>query len=218
MTPRLIVVPDVAAAAAERFLALQPRTLVLAGGSTPRSLYERLATCDFAWPQTEVFFGDERCVPPDHPASNFRMAAETLLSRVQAKVHRMRGEDCDAVGYEQELSEVFGPGIPEFDLVLLGLGEDGHTASLFPGDAALQVRDGRVVRVERPDYARLTLTLPVLSRARAAFFLVSGCAKREQVRRLLRGGDIPAARVRRGRWLSSPMKRQRQQEVPDDGI
>lgn len=195
MTRRLIVVPDVAAAAAERFLALRPRTLALAGGSTPRSLYERLAACDFAWRETEVFFSDERCVPPGHPASNFGMAAGALLSKVPVRVHRMRGEDCDAAGYEQELSEVFGPGIPKFDLVLLGLGEDGHTASLFPGDAALMVRDRRVVRVERPDYARLTLTLPVLSRARTALFLVSGRTKRDQVRRLLRGGNIPAARV-----------------------
>lgn len=195
MKRQLLVVPDVAAAAAERFLALRPRTIALAGGATPRRLYERLATCDFPWSETEVFFGDERCVPPDHPASNFGMAAEALLSKVPARVHRMRGEDCDPAGYEQELSAVFGPGTPEFDLVLLGLGEDGHTASLFPGDPALRVTDRRVVRVERPDHPRLTLTLPVLSAARVALFLVSGSAKQESTGRLLRGDDIPAAKV-----------------------
>ena len=98
MKRQLLVVPDVAVAAAERFLALRPRTIALAGGSTPRRLYERLASCDFLWRQTEVFFGDERCVPPDHPASNFGMAAETLLAKVPARVHRMRGEDCDPAG------------------------------------------------------------------------------------------------------------------------
>lgn len=195
MKRQLLVVPDVAAAATERFLALRPRTVALAGGSTPRRLYERLATCDFPWAETDVFFGDERCVPPDHPASNFGMAAEALLSRVPARVHRMRGEDCDPACYEDELSAVFGPGTPEFDVVLLGLGEDGHIASLFPGDPALRVTDRRVVRVERPDYPRLTLTLPVLSAARVALFLVSGSAKQESTGRLLRGNDLPAARV-----------------------
>lgn len=195
MTRQLIVVPDIAEAAAELFVALKPRTLALAGGSTPQRLYERLATCDIAWSDTDVFFGDERCVPPHHPASNFAMASESLLSKVPARVHRMRGEDCDAAGYEWELTEVFGPGVPKFDLVLLGLGEDGHTASLFPGDAALGVTDRRVIRVERPDYPRLTLTLPVLSAASVALFLVSGKAKREVTGRLLRGENIPAARV-----------------------
>lgn len=195
MKRQLVVVPDGAAAAAERFLALRPRTIALAGGATPRRLYERLATCEFPWSETDVFFGDERCVPPHHPASNFGMASETLLAKVRAKVHRMRGEDCDPAGYEQELSAVFGQGIPEFDLVLLGPGEDGHTASLFPGDPALRVTDRRVVRVERPDHLRLTLTLPVLSAARVALFLVSGSEKREAIGRLLRGEDIPAANV-----------------------
>jgi 6-phosphogluconolactonase len=193
--PEFVVVPDIALAAAERFLALGPRTLALAGGSTPRRLYERLAACDFPWSETEVFFGDERCVPPDHPDSNYRMAHEALLSRVEARVHRMPGETCDAAAYEAEITRLFGPGLPEFDLVLLGLGVDGHTASLFPGDPALDVTDHRVVRVRRPDHPRLTLTLPVLSAAKVAMFLVSGESKREPLRRLLAGADIPAARV-----------------------
>jgi 6-phosphogluconolactonase len=191
----IVVATDVAAAAAERFLSLRPRTVALAGGSTPRRLYERLAQSDYAWAETEVFFGDERCVPPDHPASNYRMAREALLSKVPARVHRMRGEECDATAYEEELSEVFGAGLPEFDLMLLGLGEDGHTASLFPGDPALDASAERVVRVQRPDYARLTLTLPVLSAARVALFLVSGASKRQALRRLLAHDDIPAAHV-----------------------
>jgi len=194
--PEFVVARDVAVAAGKRFLALRPRFVALAGGSTPRRLYERLAACDFPWSETEVFFGDERCVPPDHPDSNYRMAHEALLSRVQARVHRMPGETCDASAYEEDLARVFGPGLPEFDLVLLGLGVDGHTASLFPGDPALDVTDRHVVRVQRPDHPRLTLTLPVLSAAKVVMFLVSGESKRESLRRLLAGADIPAARVR----------------------
>ena len=196
MRPELVIAPDIAVAAAERFLALRPRTVALAGGSTPRRLYQRLAGCAFPWPETEVFFGDERCVPPDHPDSNYGMASEALLSKVPARVHRMRGESCDAAAYEEELRQVFGRGVPQFDLVLLGLGEDGHTASLFPGDPALEEEERRVVRVQRPDRARLTLTLPVLSAAKVALFLVAGASKREALRRLLGGEEIPAARVR----------------------
>ena len=196
MKPELVVAQDIAVAAAERFLALRPRTVALAGGSTPRRLYERLATCAFPWSATEIFFGDERCVPPDHPGSNYRMADEALLSKVPANVHRMPAETCAAEAYEEELRQVFGAGPPEFDLVLLGLGEDGHTASLFPGDPALEEKERWVIRVERPDHARLTLTLPVLSAAKVALFLVLGAAKREALQRLRDGDDIPAARVR----------------------
>ncbi len=195
MSAELVVAEDIAGTAAGRFLALRPRTVALAGGSTPRRLYQRLAASAFPWPDTEVFFGDERCVPPDHPDSNFRMASESLLSKVSARVHRMPGETCDAGAYESELTRVFGAAVPEFDLVLLGLGEDGHTASLFPGDPALEEKERRVVRVQRPDHPRLTLTLPVLAAAKVALFLVSGEAKREPLRRLLNGEDIPAARV-----------------------
>jgi 6-phosphogluconolactonase len=201
VAPELIVTDDIAGSAAQRFIALRPRTVALAGGSTPRPLYERLATCSFPWTETELFFSDERCVPPDHDASNYRMAREALLSKVPATVHRMLGETCDAGAYEEDLSKVFGPGLPQFDLVLLGLGEDGHTASLFPGDPALDVTDRWVVRVERPDYARLTLTLPVLSAAKAVVFLVSGASKRAAMQQLLAGADIPAARVRASEQL-----------------
>ena len=191
----LLVTPDIAESAVDLFLRERPRTLALAGGRTPRALYVRLAAQEYAWDAVDVFFGDERCLSPDHPDSNFRMANEALLSRVPARVHRMRGESCDAAGYEEELRATFGAGLPAFDLVFLGMGADGHTASLFPGDPALQETRRMVVRVERPDHPRLTLTLPVLSAAKLAVFLVAGEDKREALRQLLAGGDLPAARV-----------------------
>jgi len=191
----LSVVADVATAAEALFLELGPRTVALSGGSTPKVLYQRLASANYPWEETDVFFGDERCVPPDDPDSNFRMASEALLSKVPARVHRMHGEDCDAGGYAADLEATFGPGIPQFDLVFLGLGPDGHTASLFPGDPALEERVKTVLRVDRPDHSRLTLTLPVLSAAKVAVFLVVGGAKRAMLAQLLADGDIPAARV-----------------------
>ena len=195
----MVVTEDVAAAAAEHVIALRPRTIALAGGRTPRALYERLAGADLPWPSMALWFGDERCVPPDHPDSNERMAREALLDHVPAEVHRMPGEDCDAAAYERELRDAFGASgsdVPRFDLVLLGLGADGHTASLFPGDPALNERERLVARVERPDHTRLTLTLPVLSAAAEALFLVTGAEKRDALRELLAGASIPAARVR----------------------
>lgn len=199
MKRELRVVDDLVTAAVAAFLEAEPRTIALAGGSTPRALYEKLATVEYAWRDVDVFFGDERCVPPDHPDSNFRMAEESLLSSLGSqgpKVHPMPGESCDAEGYERELRDRFAQGVPELDLVLLGLGEDGHTASLFPGDPALDEADRLVARVERPDHPRLTLTLPVLSAARLVLFLVAGEPKRDALRRLTAGADIPAARVR----------------------
>jgi 6-phosphogluconolactonase len=194
MPPELTVVDDVAAAATDLFMQVAPRTVALSGGTTPRRWYERLAPLDYPWTQLQVFFGDERCVPPDHPDSNFRMAHESLLSKVPARVYRMPGESCDALAYERELREVLGPD-PALDLVVLGLGEDGHTASLFPGDPALGEAERLVIRVERSDHPRLTLSLRVLSAAAVAVFLVEGAHKREALRRLLEGDDIPAARV-----------------------
>lgn len=191
----LVVAGDLAAAAVGVFTAVAPRTVALAGGSTPRAFYEALAEVGHEWEGTEVFFGDERCVPPDHPESNFRMAHEALLSKVPVRAHRMPGETCDPAAYERALAEVLGPGIPSLDLVVLGLGEDGHTASLFPGDPALEERERLVARVKRPDHPRLTLTLPVLSAAGLALFLVAGEGKRAALRGLLAGEDLPAARV-----------------------
>ena len=200
MKRQLIVADDVVTAAAEHVVARQPRTVALAGGSTPRALYEHLADCDLPWPEMEVFFTDERCVPPGDQDSNFRMANEALLSKVPVSVHRMPGELCDAGSYETEMRDVFGA-TPAFDLVLLGLGADGHTASLFPGDTALEEDQRWVVAVRRPDHQRLTLTLPVLSAARLALFIVTGPMKREALRRLLAGEDSPAARVHAGAVL-----------------
>ncbi|MFQ5879336.1 MAG: 6-phosphogluconolactonase, partial [Dehalococcoidia bacterium] len=117
------------------------------------------------------------------------------VAQVPARAHRMRGETCDAAGYEDELLSFFGGANPSFDLAFLGLGADGHTASLFPGDQALDETQRLVVEVARPDHPRLTLTLPALSAAKVAIFLVSGAEKREALRRLLAGEDLPAARV-----------------------
>jgi 6-phosphogluconolactonase len=129
------------------------------------------------------------------------MITESFLDRLgwaRPVVHEMPGETCDAQSHEGELRQIIGPE-PHLDLAVLGLGADGHTASLFPGDPVLEIRDRWVAEVERPDHARLTLTLPVLSSARVAMFLVSGEDKREALRRLLDAEDIPATRVKAGR-------------------
>jgi 6-phosphogluconolactonase len=188
-------------------------TLALAGGSTPRRLYELLAESDLDWSRVELFFGDERCVPPDHADSNYRMAREALFdpARVPAqRVHRMRGElepAAAAAAYEDELRAVLTPArgaVPAIDLVLLGLGDDGHTASLFPGTAALDERERWVVanRVPELDAWRLTMTYPLLNAASVVVFLVAGAAKRAAVERVLtpdvdEGSEAPpAAHVR----------------------
>jgi len=193
--PELLITPDIPEAAARLFREARPRTLVLAGGETPRAVYRRLAREPYRWDGVEAFFSDERCVPPDDPASNYHMAKETLLSFVPAHVHRMPGESCDAVGHEEELRRLLGDAFPEFDFAFLGLGADGHTASLFPGDAALDETERWVVSVTRPDHDRLTLTLPVLSASRIVVFLVAGASKRDVLRRMMAGEDLPANRV-----------------------
>lgn len=167
--------------------------LALAGGSTPRAAYSRLATGDLRleldWQRTHVVWGDERCVPPDDPESNYRMAKETLLDRVPIpgnQIHRIRGEDDPeqaAVDYERALRSLLR-GHPErsegsLDLVLLGLGEDGHTASLFPGQPAVHETERWVLAVPSPagDMWRVTLTPAVLNLASNVTFIVSGAAK-----------------------------------------
>lgn len=196
LAPELLVTENIAVAAVRLFLEIQPRTLTLAGGSTPRAFYERLRHVGYDWHGVDVFFGDERCVPDNHPDSNFRMAEEALLSKVAARVHRIDGERCDPDIYERELEASFGAGFPRFDLVVMGLGEDGHTASLFPGDPALDILDRSVARVSRPDHARITLTFPVFSAANVALFLVEGSPKAGALKQLLEGSDIPASRVK----------------------
>jgi len=162
-------------------------TLVLAGGSTPRWAYEALAARPGALDPTRTWFafGDERCVPPEHERSNYRMAREALLDPLgvsPTRVLRMEGELDPAEAaqrYEEQLRRALPATDPRLDLVLLGIGGDGHTASLFPGTAALDERDAWVVANWVPQLSewRLTLTLPLLNRARRIAFLVSGADK-----------------------------------------
>jgi 6-phosphogluconolactonase len=177
--------------------------VALAGGSTPKATYEVLAR-DYAneldWSRVHVFFGDERTVPPDHEDSNYRMAYETLLSHVPVgSVHRMRGElppDEAAAAYEEELRAFFGQvDVPRFDLILCGLGEDGHTLSLFPETAALDVNDRWVVAnpVLKLGTTRLTLTIPVLNVSRAVTFVVAKESKAEALKEVLEGDADPRA-------------------------
>lgn len=182
-------------------------TWALAGGSTPRTVYQLLAS-DFyhermPWSAIHFFWGDERHVPPDHPDSNFRMAREAMLDRVPVpaeNVHRIPAEEPDAqraaAEYEATLRSFFSlaPGEqPRFDLILLGLGKDGHTASLFPGGDAVREREQLVVApwVEAQKTFRITLTPPVLNHARRAMFLVSGEEKAEALRAVLEGAREP---------------------------
>ncbi|HEX6208597.1 MAG TPA: 6-phosphogluconolactonase [Actinomycetota bacterium] len=202
MERRLLVVDDLVSAALGVFLGLGPRTIALAGGATPQPVYAALAEHVYPWEEVDAFMGDERCVPLDHPESNFGKAREALLSKVPARAHPMPGETCDAEAYERTLRERFGDEVPSLDLVFLGIGEDGHTASLFPGDPALDERQRWVVPVERPDFRRLTLTFPVLNAAAAVMFLIEGEPKREALTRLLDGDpEVPAARVEAERVL-----------------
>ena len=175
--------------------------VVLAGGSTPKATYEILAR-DYAdgidWSKVHVFFGDERTVPPDHEDSNYRMAREALLDHVPVgSVHRMQGElppDEAAEAYEAELRDFFGPEeLPRFDLILLGIGGDGHTASLFPETSALEVHDRLVVAnpVLKLETTRITLTVPVINAARAVYFLVAGEDKAGALKQILEADPDP---------------------------
>jgi len=177
-------------------------TIALSGGSTPRSMYTLIAanaSASLPWDRMFFFWGDERHVPPDDPESNYRMARETLLSKVAippANVFRIPAENPDASAaaeaYEQTLRKFFAiaPGeFPRFDLILLGIGPDGHTASLFPETEALQEKSRLVVAnwVEKMQTSRITLTLPVLNAARSVAFLVSGIDKAPALREVLEG-------------------------------
>ena len=188
-----------AAAAGER------PALCLTGGSTPQAMHRLLASPEYAgrvdWPRLNVFFGDERQVPLDDPRSNYHAACETLLDHVPvdpAKVHPLT----DADEYEGLLRSFFGER-PDFDLLFLGMGEDGHTASLFPGSVSLH-EDERWV-IDPPDIvqgmARHTLTLPALSAARRTIFLVSGAAKAPALARIRAGEQLPAGMVPGAEWL-----------------
>jgi 6-phosphogluconolactonase len=204
----------IARAAAEEFrhraaeaIAEQGRfTVVLSGGNTPRLLYRELANeseGSLSWEKIHLFWGDERTVPPDHPDSNYRLVQEELLSRITipaANIHRMHGEDPDpvtaAADYETRLHKFFSlkPGqFPCFDLIFLGVGADGHTASLFPGSEALIDNKRLVVApyVAQLNTRRLTLTASVINRAVCVIFLVSGAEKAKTLQRVLEGPYDP---------------------------
>lgn len=231
MTIEMVVLPTpaaVAAEAADGFVSAarhavrhRARFLVaLSGGRTPHTAFHMLRATprveQVAWHKVEILWSDERAVPPDDPESNYGAARESLLDALPGlrpeAVHRMRGEaaDLDAAAreYEDELRQVTGAGageVPALDLVWLGMGTDGHTASLCPGDDALMVTDRLVVATWPPGYdtPRLTLTYPVLNAARRVTFLVTGADKAETLEAVRNGADLPASRVRAARttWL-----------------
>ena len=195
------VARHIVARAAEAIAASGHFTLALAGGSTPRAAYALLATDAFAhrveWGRVHVLWGDERCVPPDDPRSNYRMAKEALLDRVPIpthQIHRIRGEDDPekaAAEYERELRALLAG--EDIDLVLLGMGEDGHTASLFPGQAAVHETARWVMAVYVPEMKmwRITLTPAILNAARNVTFVVSGANKAARLQQVLRGPFTP---------------------------
>jgi 6-phosphogluconolactonase len=172
--------------------------LALTGGSTPRPVYERLAeTRGIDWGRVELYWGDERCVPPDHEASNFRLAEESLLSRVPVppeRVHRMEGElapEEAARRYQEALGD------EPLDLVLLGMGDDGHVASLFPGCPEADEREARVVvaRGPKPPAERVSLTMRAINEARAVYFMVAGSGKADRVAEIFREIESGAPRL-----------------------
>ena len=187
-----------------------PFAVALSGGSTPKRLYELLAddfVASFPWHRVHWFWGDERCVPHDAANSNFRMVREAMLSLAPVPAENVHSiptsttPDDDAPAYERALQRYYGAAEldstrPLFDVVLLGLGEDGHTASLFPATAALGERLHWTAAVigAQPE-ARITLTYPALESSRETVFLVSGLAKRDILARVWRGDDVPAARL-----------------------
>jgi 6-phosphogluconolactonase len=178
-------------------------SVALSGGSTPRALHERLASPPLVqqveWAHVHVFFGDERCVPPDDERSNYCMADQSLLSKVpipRDQIHRMRGERPPheaAADYERQLRDFFGVAQPRLDLILLGMGDNGHTASLFPGLGAVREQERWVVAeyVGEVGMWRITLTPVVLNMAREALFLVTGTAKASMLRRVLEDRYAP---------------------------
>ena len=216
MIPERIIADDFAARAAEwiaatlrDFVSRRGRcALALAGGTTPGAVYRRLAELPrIPWRRISVFFGDERAVPPDHPDSNYRLATETLLSRVPvpgSQIHRMEAERPD----REQAARDYETLLPDpLDLLLLGMGADGHITSLFPHSPALGEILRRVVSVNggTPPLPRLTITPPVIRSARSILVMVAGWEKAEQVTRVLEGSEtvsaLPAQLARGGTWL-----------------
>ena len=182
-------------------------SIALAGGETPRPVYQRLAAMTLPWTKIDVFFGDERAVPPDHRDSNYHMAAESLLDPAgvpMARRHRMPADAADRTSAAAEYAEL----LPErLDLLVLGVGRDGHTASLFPGSRAVRESWHRVVPSESPvpPTLRLTITPPVIAAARARLVLARGRDKAAAVSRALEGAEdaeqCPVQLARAGVWL-----------------
>ncbi len=162
--------------------------IALAGGGTPKPLYEALSTQDLPWDKVHVFWGDERYVPADHPDSNQGMARSAWLDKVDipaANIHPMPTDGAtpaaDAEKHEAQLSEFFGTAVgefPQFDVILLGIGDDAHTASLFPHTDALQVKDRLVTVGNKDGQPRITFTAPLINHAHCVMFLVAGASKR----------------------------------------
>lgn len=217
---------ELARAAASLFLNLSSEkikekgsfTVVLSGGKTPETLYRLLASPEFKerieWTKVRVFWGDERCVPPDDPESNYGMASRALLSKVPVppeNLHRIKGELGPSLAsalYEEEITAYFKDSAPVFDLVLLGLGEDGHTLSLFPGTEALDERKRLVATnfVGKLGSWRVTMTLRLVNRASNLVFIAAGAGKSRALKEALEGGLHPAGKIRpvNGRllWLA----------------
>jgi 6-phosphogluconolactonase len=181
-------------------------SIALSGGSTPQGMYAMLAGEKLPWDKIQIFFGDERHVPPDNPQSNYGMAYKSLLSKISIppeSVHRVRAEldaETAARQYEDELRSFFHQ-TPRFDLILLGMGPEGHTASLFPGSAALKETQRWVAAnwVEKLNTWRITFTFPVLNNAAEVLFVVAGHDKAEVLKQVLEGepsDEYPAQRVR----------------------
>ena len=196
---------DFIAAVAASAIAERGRfAIALSGGGTPKPIYARLATADYrdriAWEKVHIFFGDERCVPPDDARSNYRMTREAWFghSPIPAEnIHRIRGEDdpaLEALRYEEEIARLYRTAaFPAFDLILLGMGDNGHTASLFPGTAALREKERLVVAqyVEVMATWRVTFTAPLINAARHVAFLAEGVGKAQMLWNVLEGPYQP---------------------------
>ena len=209
---------ELARGAAEHWVALAPFTVALSGGSTPKVLYQLLAEefrDQVTWASTQFFWSDERHVPPDHPDSNYRMANEALLSHVpvtKSNIHRVPSENPNATEaaaeYERTLIETTSQSLPQLDLILLGLGGDGHTASIFPGSDVLHETKRLVAApwVEKFKTYRITMTLPLLNNGASVVFLVSGTEKAKIVKEVFNGPEqYPAQAIKPARgellWL-----------------
>jgi 6-phosphogluconolactonase len=199
--PSAAEVARVAAETVAAALRAGARSLVLTGGTTPRQMYGMLAGMEVEWGRVSLLFGDERCVPPDDPESNYRMVKETLLSRVDAgALLRMPGE----LGAEEAAAiyDAMVGRMQPLDLVLLGIGEDGHCASLFPRHPALNA-SGWAVAVHdapKPPPDRVSLTLDCLRNARRVIFMVTGAGKADAFRKA-QAGDVPAGMIPHAEWI-----------------